>query len=70
MNIKNNKCSSTDHEEIDSITYCGKCEIYMCNKCEIMHSKLCKNHKSFIIEKNNEESFTGLCKEKNHNNEL
>ena len=68
--MKNRKCSSKQHEEIDSIAYCEKCEIYMCNKCENLHSNLFANHHSFIIEKNNEEKFTGLCKEKNHNYEL
>ena len=38
----------------------------MCNKCEIFHSKLCKNHRTFVLKKDNEEIFTGFCKEENH----
>ena len=70
MEIQNKKCSSIEHENLNANSFCVKCEIYMCNKCEIMHSKLLKSHQPFIIEKNNEDIFTGLCKEENHNNEL
>ena len=63
-------CSSIEHEEIKSNSYCKKCEIYMCNKCEIIHSKLCKNHQLFIIGKDNEDVFTGFCKGEKHNDEL
>ena len=31
------KCSSKNHGEIDAITYCQECRIYMCNKCEKLH---------------------------------
>ena len=64
------KCSSKEHEKIDAKIYCRKCEIYMCSKCESIHSNLCQNHQIFNLEKNNEELFTGFCKEENHNNEL
>ena len=60
------KCSNLDHNEIKANSYCSKCEIYMCNKCENIHSKLCNNHQSFIIDKNIDVIFTGLCKEENH----
>ena len=64
MEVKNKKCSSKEHEEINAISYCKECKVYMCNKCEIFHSKLLKNHLSENISKN--EIFTGFCKEKNH----
>ena len=67
------KCSSKDHSETDSISYCQKCEIYMCNKCHNIHSNLCQNHQQYVINiRNNnlEEKFTGLCKEENHPNKL
>ena len=57
-------------EKTKSNSYCKKCEIYMCNKCEIIHSKLFKNHQLFIIGKDNEDVFTGFCKEEKHNDEL
>ena len=66
MEIKNKKCSSKEHGEIDAKIYCRKCEIYMCNKCETIHSNLCQNHQIFILGKNDEEIFTGFCKEENH----
>ena len=40
-------CSSKDHENVQAISFCQKCEIYMCNKCELIHSKLCKNHQIY-----------------------
>ena len=66
MNIKNNKCSFEDHGNIDAISYCKLCKVYMCNKCEAFHSKLLKDHQSIILGKNEEAIFTGLCEEENH----
>ena len=61
------KCSSKEHEKINAIIYCQKCEIYMCNKCKEIHSKLCQNHQQYILSSNNsKEEFTGFCKEENH----
>ena len=37
----------------------------MCNKCDNFHSSLFKNHHPNNLE-NEEEIFTGICKEKNH----
>ena len=42
----------------------------MCNKCEIFHSKLLQNHKTYSLDKDISEIFTGFCKEKNHFNKL
>jgi len=63
------KCFSEEHKDIMAIKYCPECKIYMCNKCEGIHSSFFKNHNSFPF-KNEDEIFTGLCKEKNHNNKL
>ena len=63
-------CSSTEHEKTKANSFCRKCEIYMCKKCEILHSKLLKAHEIFILEKNSDEIFTGLCNEKRHQMEL
>ena len=60
------KCSSKDHENVDAVFYCQKCETYMCNKCENFHSKLCQNHQTFKINIDIKEIFTGHCKEKGH----
>ena len=60
------KCSSKEHENIEAIYYCQKCETYMCNKCENFHSKLCQNHQTFKINSDIKEIFTGYCKEKDH----
>ena len=66
MDINNKKCSSTDHEKIDALSYCRKCEIYMCNKCLNLHSQLFQKHPLFTLEKG-QEIFTGFCQKKDHN---
>ena len=44
----------------------------MCNKCEKHHSELFLRHHQIKLDKNKDinEIFTGLCKEKNHSYEL
>ena len=37
------KCSMVDHQEIDAISFCHGCKIYMCNKCDKLHADLFKN---------------------------
>jgi len=68
--MNNYKCSLKDHLEIKAISFCEICKIYMCNKCENMHSNLFPHHNSYNIDKDSDEIFTGLCKEKDHLNEL
>ena len=67
-----NKCSMVDHKEIDAISFCYHCKIYMCNKCEKHHSEIFKNiHQcKSIKEFNNSDIFTGICKKNNHFAEL
>ena len=70
MDIKPKKCSNIEHNDINSNSYCSKCEIYMCTKCQNLHSKLFNNHQDFFLKKDNDEIFTGLCKEEKHQMEL
>ena len=70
MEKNSKKCSSIEHEEKDAISYCFECKVYMCNKCENFHSKLCKYHHWFNLEKNINEIFTGFCTEGNHMGKL
>ena len=65
-----NKCSLEEHREIKAIKYCPECKIYMCNKCEKYHSSpIFRNHHPYNLS-NEDEIFTGFCKEKNHGNKL
>ena len=64
------KCSSTEHKEIEAITFCKEFKIYLCNKCEKYHSEINKGHHHYKLEKNFKEIFTGFCKEEKHSNEL
>ena len=68
--MEKKNCSLKEHSEIEAISYCKECNIYMCNKCEKIHSGLCQNHHTFKIDKNIKEIFTGFCQEENHNCEL
>ena len=55
------KCFTEEHKEIDAISFCPECSIYMCHKCEKIHSSFFKNHKSYKLNKD-EEIFTGFLK--------
>ena len=59
------KCFTEEHKEIDAISFCPQCRVYMCNKCDNTHSSFLKNHHSYKLNKE-EELFTGYCKEKNN----
>ena len=62
------KCSLKEHKEIDAISFCQECRIYMCNKCQNHHEALFSHH-LYNLNKE-EEIFTIFCKEKNHPNRL
>ena len=66
------KCSSLNHKEIDALSFCGECKLYMCNKCDKFHAEMFQNHISIQLEKGKDTSelFTGFCKVKNHRVEL
>ena len=66
----NKKCSSKEHENIDAISFCQQCSIYLCNKCDNIHKNLCQYHNPYNINKNLNDIFTGYCMEKNHNNKI
>ena len=70
MENKAIKCTSKEDENIDAISYCGECKIYMCNKCEKFHSKLFSSHQTFNLDKKIGEIFTSFCKEPNHHQAL
>ena len=64
--IKQIKCSSEEHKEIDAISFCPECRVYMCNKCQNIHSSpLFKSHHPYNLNKE-DEIFSGVCKVKNH----
>ena len=70
MELQNKKCSFEGHKNIDAIKYCQECNIYLCNKCENIHLGFFKNHHILLLNQDNDELFTGYCKEKNHPNLL
>ena len=70
MEFQNHKCSSEVHKDIDASKYCQECNVYLCNKCEKFHSELFSNHQVFNLDKQNDNIFTGFCKEPNHRDAL
>ena len=64
------KCSNKKHSEINAISYCLECNLYLCNKCTNYHLELLDTHHNCTLDKNHQDIFTGLCKEKNHKNKL
>ena len=64
------KCSLKKHENIDAISYCIECKVFMCNKCFNHHTEFLENHHTYNLNENFEEIFTGICKEENHKNEI
>ena len=68
--MEDKKCSLKKHKEINAISYCPECKIYMCNKCESYHSELFQKHHQVKIDKDINLIFTGFCKEKNHLDKL
>jgi hypothetical protein len=64
------KCSSQKHSEIDAISYCQQCKIYLCNKCQNLHSELFENHITFNLDKDFNYIYLDICKQENHYNKL
>ena len=61
----NQKCSNKLHKEVDSISFCEQCKMFMCNKCLNYHKELFENHQLINLNKNNE-IFIDLCKKVGH----
>ena len=53
----------------DEIKYCEDCKIFCYNTCEKFHFKLCEKHHLYSLNENFN-SFTGICREKNHFKDL
>ena len=64
------KCSSQKHKEINAVSYCENCRVYMCNKCDNFHSELFENHIKCKMDKDNQEILSIYCEEKEHFDKL
>ena len=69
MEEKKKKCSNEEHKDIDAISYCQDCKIYICNKCSNHHKELFKNHLTNNLD-SKQEIFINKCKRVNHYNKL
>ena len=70
MKNKNEKCSFKEHKEINAMSYCQECNIYMCNKCSNHHQQLFYDHFIHDLDKSVNEIFINICKVNNHQNKF
>ena len=70
MENRKKKCSIKKHSEIDAVSYCQECKIFLCNKCINLHSELFESHESFNLDKDISGIFTDVCKYENHFDKL
>ena len=65
-------CSLSEHENINAISFCPKCNIYMCNKCQNFHAELFKIHQTINLNltKDLDDFFSGICNNEHHPNNL
>ena len=68
MENQRQKCSSSKHANIDAISYCQQCKIYLCNKCLNFHAELFDKHILINLNKDFKNIFIEDCKEINHQN--
>ena len=64
------KCSSKEDQDIEAISYCGECKVYMCVNCDKFHSKLLSSHQTYSLKEQLDDIFSEFCQEKNHSNKL
>ena len=69
MEIRNAKCSSSKHSDVNAVSFCPDCKKYFCNKCQNFHSEIFENHKVINLNQK-DEIFVDKCKEENHNDKL
>ena len=69
MQNQNNNCSFKNHKDTEAKSFCFKCQIYLCNKCINSHAGLFDDHPIYNLDKI-AQSFSGFCKEENHNIKL
>ena len=65
-----NKCSSKKHKEINAVSFCENCKIYLCNKCQNLHSDLFENHSIYNVAKDILEISSLYRNEKGHSDKL
>ena len=68
MENQRQNCSSSKHSNIDAVSYCQQCKIYLCNKCLNFHTELFDKHIIINLNKNSNKLFIDECKKENHQN--
>ena len=69
MKNNNKKCSFKQHKEINAVSFCQECKIYICNKCVTIHQGFFENHYLFNLV-NDKDIFINMCQEENHTMKL
>jgi len=70
METLKKQCSLSEHENVNAINFCPKCNIYVCNKCQNFHTELFKIHQIVNLNKDINDFFSGICDNENHSNNL
>ena len=70
MDVQKKQCSLSEHQNINAISFCPKCNIYMCNKCQNLHTELFKIHQTFNLNNDIDDFFSGIYQNENHPNSL
>jgi hypothetical protein len=68
MENQRQNCSSSKHSNIDAVSYCQQCKIYLCNKCLNFHAELFDKHILINLNKDFKNIFIEDCKKINHQN--
>jgi hypothetical protein len=66
MKVGAKKCSLKKHTDINAISFCQDCSIYLCNKCQNYHSELFENHKIYPFKGDEENISLDICRVENH----
>ena len=66
MDDRKIKCSSNKHKEINAISYCIYCKLFLCNQCQNMHSDFYENHNLNILDEDLNNFFIDECNKENH----
>ena len=69
MENQKKKCSLKKHSNINAISFCQECKIYLCNKCQNLHPELHDDH-NLINLKDLNQILIDICKHQGHDNKL
>ena len=61
---KHKKCSTKKHIDINAISFCLECNIFMCNKCANYHNVIFEQHHKYNSNENLNDILLEFAKKK------